>query len=236
MNSIDRLLYNPKGGQFREFDGVTTHLEPKDVSLYRQVLPHPLTMPRRPIVTLFATDYIRVGPWPLTRYQEWSVLLRCAYNGEEGWFSLTMPVTKWVPMTGGRRIGFPKYIADEITVKHMGETVVASGKHKGVTQIKLEFRPGLTRSLTDWERQLMDDPTFFKAGDTFLLVPPGKGPRMLRITLENVVQPNWSPCPGMVQVQVDPSENWAGLIPSGSAFPGTTNHFVGGVNLTWTPA
>jgi hypothetical protein len=235
MNFVDRMLYCPKGGQFREFEGVTTHLRPQDLSLYRQLLPPPLTLPKQPIVTLFAADYIRVAPWPLTRYQEWSVLLKCALSGVEGWFSLMMPVTKWLPMIGGRHIGFPKYVADEITVKHQGNAIVARAKHKGIQQLVLEFHPGLTRRLAGWEKELMNDPSFFKEPEGYQLVPPGKGPRVFRIALDHVVKPHWSPCPGMVKVQVDPSENWSALIPARSVFPGTTNHFVGGVNIVPTP-
>ncbi len=236
MNAIDRLIFRPKGGQFREYEGITVHLEPADLSLYRQLIPPPLEAPSHPIVTLYLVDFIRVANWPLRRYQEWSVLLKCALAGEAGWFSLTMPVTSWLAMTGGRSIGFPKYVADEIAVEHRGETVFGRGKHRGVQQLELEFNPGLSRPLAEWERELMDDPSFFKSPQNFQLIPPGKGPRVLRIDLEHVVEPHWSPCPGMVRVKVDPSENWAGLVPPGAAFVGSSNHFVGGADIVWTHA
>ncbi len=122
MNHLDRLMFCPSGGQFREYYGVTAHLEPQDLSLYRQLLPSPLTVPSRPIVTLYIVDFVRVARWPLTRYQEWSVLLKCGLYGHEGWCSVTMPVTKWVPMKGGRHIGFPKYLTDEIQIEKVGDS------------------------------------------------------------------------------------------------------------------
>lgn len=234
MNWIDRILYNPRGGQVREYEGVTTQLEPQDVSLYGRLLPHPLTMPDQPIVTLYVVDFIRVAPSIVPRYQEWAVLLTCAFNGVEGFYSLTMPVTNWMPMMGGRYLGFPKYVVDEIRLRHEGDAVIAWGKHKGVRQIDLEYHPGVTRRLASWERAWMDDPAFFKGPQAYQLVPPGKGPRVLKITIDYLVEPHWSPCPGMIKVQVDPHENWAGLVPAMSVFPGTFNHFVGRANFAWT--
>jgi hypothetical protein len=35
----------------------------------------------------------------------------------------------------------------------------------------------------------------------------------------------------MIRVQADPGESWAGLVAIGSEFPGTYNHFNGGMNL-----
>jgi hypothetical protein len=236
MNFLDRMIYCPPGGQFREYYGVTAHLEPKDLSLYRQLLPERFAVPPQPIVTLYVVDFIRVRPWPLTRYQEWSVLLKCQLGKEEGWFSVTMPVTKWVAMRGGRHIGFPKYVVDEVGVKEVSGKVVAVGTHEGVEQIGLEFEEGLSRPLAEWEAALMDDPSFFKGPQSFQLVPPGKGPGVLGTTLKHVVEPRWSPRPGMVAVRVDPNEEWAGLIPEGSTFPGTASHFFGGVDLISEPA
>ncbi len=230
MNLIERMIFEPQGGTFREFEGLTTHFEPKDVSLYRSILPEPFAMPAQPIVTIFAADYVRVTPWPMTRYQEWSVLLKCEWKGEEGWYSITMPVTKWFPKVGGRYLGFPKYIADEITLVRNDEIRVAAAKNKKVTQLTLEFHPGLTRQLTPWEKELAENESFFK-GNNHQLVPPGRGPRAQKIFLHHVIPPNWSPEHGMIRVQVDPAGSWKDLVPDIGEFPGTYNHFIGGFNL-----
>jgi hypothetical protein len=232
----DRLAYRPAGGQFRECYGVTTAVEPQDLSLYRRLLPAPLEVPPRPIVTIYVVDFLRVAPWPLTPYQEWSVLLKCSHSGEEGWFPLTMPVTKWVPMKGGRRIGYPKWVADLITVEAQGERVVATGTHRGARQVELEFNPGLSRPLADWERELLEDESFFKGPQNFQFVPPGRGPRLLKITLEHAVEAHWSPRSGMVRVQAAAHEDWSGLVAEAPESPGTVNHFVGGMNLVWEEA
>jgi hypothetical protein len=135
------------------------------------------------------------------------------------------------PLPGGRYLGFPKYVADEITLARSGESRAATAKHRGVEQLALDFKPGTTRQLAPWERELAEDKAFFKEGDFYLLVPPGQGPRIRRISLDNVSEPTWSPEHGMIRVRVNPSQSWAGLIPNEGPFPGTYNHFIGGASL-----
>jgi hypothetical protein len=175
MNILERVILEPPGGMYREFEGLTTHFKPKDLALYRKLLPPPFELPDMPLVTIFVADYRRVVPWPATRYQEWSVLLKSDWRGEEGWYSLTMGVTKWRAVAG-RYLGFPKYVADEITLTTKAEIRSATAKNKGRVQLALEFSPGATRALTSWESQMVNDTSFFK-GSLHLLVPPGRGPR-----------------------------------------------------------
>ena len=82
-----------KRGMFRQFHGIYTLVKPANIELYRSLLPVPLEMPERPLVLIFTVDYVKVYPWPMTRYQEAAISLRCKYNGEEGWHVKTMPVT-----------------------------------------------------------------------------------------------------------------------------------------------
>jgi hypothetical protein len=70
---------------------------------------------------IFVADYAKIFPWPMARYQEAAVLLKSVWKGDEGWCVITMAVTKWLPMKGGRHLGFPKYIVDEITLTRDGE-------------------------------------------------------------------------------------------------------------------
>ena len=77
---LDWLLYAHSGGQFLELAAITAHFAPDDLSDYRHYLPDLLDMPVRPVVKLFLVDYLRCSPWPLTRYQEWSMLLRASHD------------------------------------------------------------------------------------------------------------------------------------------------------------
>jgi hypothetical protein len=235
MSLINHLLYEPAGGQFREYVGLNAFIDPTDQSLYRKLLPKPFEVPSRPVVMIFAADYLQVASWPLTRYQEWAVLLKCIWKGSEGWHCITMPVTKWLPMFGGRRLGFPKFVVDSISLEKQGQGWTARSFINGDVQFQMEFQPGLTRPLSKWESELVLDEAFFKQGDTFLLFPPSQGPQIKRIHLDYVAPAQWAPEAGMVQITVNREEPWADLIPEGNYFPGTFNHFKGGVNLVEQP-
>lgn len=234
MNIIDRILFQPPGGQFREYIGINTFFEPNDLSLYQKLIPRQFSMPQIPIVMIFTVDYQNFVGWRLGQYQEWGVRLRCVYNSVEGWYCITMPVTKKASMDGGRKIGFPKSIMDSLSLTQNDRGWVAEGMNKGQLRIRLNFSRGLTSQPSAWEKILLDDETFFKQGESFQLVPPSQGPTVYRIHLEHVVPPQWSPENGMVEIIVDPNEPWAGLIKEGNTYFGSFNHFKGGASLTWT--
>ncbi|MEN6572279.1 MAG: acetoacetate decarboxylase family protein [Anaerolineaceae bacterium] len=230
MTIFEKFIFEPSGGMFRDFQGLITHFAPKDLSLFRKLLPDRFSMPALPVVGICVTDYLHVFPWPMTPYREWAVLLKNEIQGETGWYVLTLPVTSWIAKVGGRILGFPKVIIDEISFDKAGANWITRSSQKGVNTLALSFHPGITRSLEPWEKQLIDDPSFFK-GNTHQLVPPEKGTRSQRIIFEHVVDYAWSPVPGMIHVEVDPSESWAGLVPDVAVFPGTYNHYQGGINL-----
>ena len=230
MSIFERLFFEPAGGMFREFDGVKTFLEPKDHVEYRKLLPQPLTMPDAPVVLIFFANYMGVYPWPMTRYQEWAVALKCVFRGEESWHVAIMAVTKWVPMKGGRYLGFPKYIPDDISLIHVGNCWNAQSRYKGKVQLALEFQPGINRSLAQWENELIGQNSFF-SDYIFQLVPPARGPRVQKVNLEHQRPPSWAPVPGMVKLSIDPSEPWAELVPAETLSPGVYGHFSGGINL-----
>ena len=105
-----------------------------------------------------------------------------------------------------------------------------AGQSQGVSQLVVEFEPRIARQLSPWEKELLENESFFK-GDAYLLVPPGIGPKAQKVGLKHVVSPKWAPELGMVHFKVDRSELWAGLIPDGISSPGMFNHFIGGTNL-----
>ncbi len=230
MNLVERMIFQPKGGMFREFEGLTTHFEARDAGLYRQLLPDRLTMPARPIVTIFVADYKRLVPWPKTGYKEWSLMLSAEMNGKAGWHAVTMPVTYWSAMLAGRYLGFPKFITNEIILTRTSEGVRAEAKYRNEIRLRLEFHPGLTRPLEPWEQELVENPSFFK-GDNLQLVPPARGPRMRKVSIAHMAPAQWSPEAGMIRVWASPSESWRDLVPEDGEFPGTYNQFTGGFNL-----
>jgi hypothetical protein len=224
-------IYDQKGGMFRAFHGIETVIEPADVKLYRSLLPQALSMPAQPTVHIYVISFERVAPWPFGPYMESSIALKSGYEGKEGWFVKTMPVTTWLANVGGRRVGFPKYVADEITLQTSPQCWVGEVKHKGVVQLRLEFKPELTRELTPWEQTAWQKNPFLGDG-TYVLVPPDKGPTLNSVLLDEVVPPTWGPSEmGMVHVIINPTVSWAGLVPERESFPGMINHFKGGFNM-----
>jgi hypothetical protein len=230
MHLWERMIFGPPGGMFREFTGINAFWEPADYRLYEQLLPPQFDMPLQPVVMLFAADYRKVFPWPMTRYQEWAILQKCTWEGAEGWYVLTMPVTAWVAKQGGRHLGFPKYIADRIRLRHRGGGWEAQSRHNGTMTLKSQFRPGITRQLAPWEEELAAIESFFK-GDIYVLVPPGEGPRADKVWLEHVVSPSWSSEIGTVRITVNRDQLWAGLLPEEDTLFGTFTHFTGAFNL-----
>jgi len=107
MNMLERY-FAPARGAIREFAGTSAFCEPVDLGLYRRLLPSPFGMPDQALVAIAAFDYLKVAPWPLTRWQEWGAQLKCEWRGNAGWYPVTMPVTKWLPMSAGRYLGYPK--------------------------------------------------------------------------------------------------------------------------------
>lgn len=226
MDFLERILSQPPGGKFRELDTVNTFFTPKDISLYGRLLPAPLGMPAHPTVVAYVSQiYIVRLP---THYGEWSVLLLSSYQGREAWYPLTMPVTRWWPMWGGRQWGFPKYIVDTIALSSEGGKVSGRASYQGKLQLELSFDAGLSRPLEPWE-QALSGRSWVDMG-FHCLVPPGEGPRLNHVAFKDVVPPRHDIEPGMVTLRVDPAASWAGLIPEG-ATPGYHHRFSGGANM-----
>jgi hypothetical protein len=219
------ISYRTKG-VFRKFHGIFLAVETKDVDLYASLLPKPLMMPERPTIYICIIDYESVGPWPMTRYQEGNVALRCKYNGVEGWHVKTMPVTKQFQCTAGRILGFPKYVADEISLRQTGDNWLGEVRHGGRTMLSVQYKRGLTRKLAAWEKTL--DSAHHLEEPLYLFVPPDKGPRFQQVTVEKVKPDQWKAEVGMARIIIDKSEPWAGLIPPDTEVPAFFQQFTGG--------
>jgi len=223
---LDWLLYAHSGGQFRELIGITAHFRPENLDRYRHYLPDRLEMPARPVVKLFLIDYLQVSPWPLTRYQEWSMLLRATHDGADGWFPVTMPVTTWVARQGGHHLGFPKFVAESIDLVKDGDAYAGRASAAGRLEISMRFTPGDPRPLEPWERDLRGRDEIID-GDLLVLKPVGVGPEVHRVCFEEVIPSRWTARHGSVALRGDAG----GLIPDGRSVPGSVHHFQGGMNL-----
>lgn len=218
-------------GMFREYHGIYTMAEPIDMNLYRSLLPEVFSMPEQPMVAIFIVDYTDVAPWPLAPYREAGIFLKSKYENEEGWYVKNMPVTQWVSMKGGRHLGFPKYVADEIILQETKNGWHGEVNHEKKNRLSLDFDRGVTGELPESRKKFMLN-TFFMTGAIHMLVPPEEGPTIQKITAEHAVNPQWAtPQLGMVKITIAPEEPWAGLLPANITTYGVFNHYVGGMNM-----
>lgn len=74
-------------------------------------------------------------------YSEGAVFVDCAYKGESGAYCLSMPVDSDTAMVAGREfLGFPKKMADRISLEDSGAEVLGCVIRRGVPIIRIEGR------------------------------------------------------------------------------------------------
>lgn len=111
-----------------------------DADFVRRALPPPLRPTGDPG---WGTAF--VARYPSTTlgvaYSEGAVFIDCAYKGESGAYCLSMPVDNDTAMVAGREfLGFPKKMADRISLENSGEEAVGSVIRRGVQIIRIEGR------------------------------------------------------------------------------------------------
>jgi len=145
---------------YKEFDGLYVFYRPRDVAVYRQLLPKVFDMPDAPLVQVFIADYYKMdaGTQP---YLEAAVFLLARYEGETVWHCISMPVTSdEARRLGVTLMGFPKV---------MGEIGLERGEGKYVGTLKLDGKPtmsikldtkghGVTQDEQQWFRTLAGIP------------------------------------------------------------------------------
>jgi hypothetical protein len=169
--------------------GIFSIVEPADLGLYRELLPQQFSMPDQPMVGLYVVHFVDTEPRPITAaeylfpYFEATVLLRCEYEGQIGWYSHVMPVSTEAAMIGGRRLGFPKYVADEMLLEPIEKGWRGTAAHEGRDRISLRFAELALHELgplSPLEEEFVagkgDDANL--RGPIILLNPPGEGPEV----------------------------------------------------------
>jgi hypothetical protein len=156
---------------FKKFCGINSLVFPVDKTKCRELLPEQFDLPESPQASAFVAHYQIVYPWPTTSYLEGAVFLKCIFDGREYWYTYTMPVTKYVPMWVGRSMGFPKYVADKITLDRAGESWEGRVTHQQKTQLFLRFTPGLKAKPSSLEKFATEQRQFF-FGNGITLAPP----------------------------------------------------------------
>lgn len=111
----------------------------------KRALPPPLEPADSLIAYAFIAEYPRTNFIP--PYNEAAVFLPCKYKEESGAYCLAMPVTTDIAMIGGREVfGYPKKIAESITLTKKGNEVHGKCVRNGFTIIEVE---GTLNDVTD---------------------------------------------------------------------------------------
>jgi acetoacetate decarboxylase len=102
-----------------------------DPDVVRAALPKPLVPAEEPLAQAFVVRYpeTNIG----LSYSEGALFSRAVYKDEPGWYRLAMPVDDDMALVGGRgQFGYPKKIAEEITLERAGNQVVGRVIRRGV--------------------------------------------------------------------------------------------------------
>jgi acetoacetate decarboxylase len=109
-----------------------------DPDVVKRIIPEPL----KPLAEPFAMAFI--AKYPKTNfgsvYNEAALTLVVEYEGKVGGYCLTMPVTEDMALIGGREVfGFPKKIADEISLERTENGVKGRYVRKGIELMNLSM-------------------------------------------------------------------------------------------------
>ncbi|MFW9824396.1 MAG: acetoacetate decarboxylase family protein [Candidatus Thorarchaeota archaeon] len=195
-------------------NGIFTAFKPENHELYLSLLPDHLHMPVEPVVSLVTVDYNTGNS--ITRYNEGMVMIKgeCP-DGEETWFVLSMPVETWLMMEMGVDWGFPKRLFNINTTRE--KTRVSDG---GLTHMALELEPNPQLKIND------------------IIIPSGEAWGINNMAVVHPVRKeillifSYGPLSvqeriqGIVKVEVDRNQPWAGLIPDGLKNPGVFQRYI----------
>jgi Acetoacetate decarboxylase (ADC) len=209
---------------FRGQRGITAAFTPTDLTLYRSLLPKQFDMPQSPLAAVAVVYYYDVT-LPLTPYHEGYVLLQCQYQGETGWYVLTMPLDDETANLGGRALGFPKYIANKIVLDEGLGSWSGGVSYQGRIVMGVGFAPDGSEPVT----ASSSDPGL----PVFLLVPPAEGPQINQIGMDLAGERQTITTSGTATIEADAGEPWAGLLPAkGTAVWGQLQQMTGDWVLT----
>lgn len=108
-----------------------------DVEVVKRVLPPPLEPDPVPLGSAYVAEFHRTN-FGVT-YNEAALFISAQYKGELGNYCLSMPVTNDMALIGGREVyGFPKKMAEKISVERRGNKVTGVCIRKGIPIITIK--------------------------------------------------------------------------------------------------
>ncbi len=232
-------------GAFQDFLAINASLAPQDLTLYRTLLPDIFEMPETPTVSVSITENQRVAS-PLSPYRLGQIKLLGTYDGEEGWYVLTLPETAWMPVKMGQTIGYPKYVTDSIRILFEQTQTGWRGQvdDKGQNILSLEFASD--SSVETWlerlthpscltlARQLLpgytQKPVFLLMSGEYRQNSAHKV-LVVKATVSSFGLPSIIETFGNVLISVNQNAPWAGLFHKDAVAKGAFMKFSGDWNL-----
>ena len=122
--------------EFKKAEMLTATFE-TDPDIVKSILPGPLVPAGDNTALAYVAKFQETNFGCV--YNEGALFLNCMYKGERGGYCLSMPVDDDMALIGGRETyGYPKKIADSITLEHDGDYVIGRVARKGTEIIRIE--------------------------------------------------------------------------------------------------
>ena len=126
-----------------------------DDKVLSTILPRPLRSPKNPLALAFIARYPETSFG--TVYNEGALFVQAEYRGRSGMYCVSMPVDD--DMAGGREVfGYPKKMAESITIDEEGSIVVARAVRKGTEILRIEVNPKTTEGVEKLAMTGVPDP------------------------------------------------------------------------------
>ena len=111
-----------------------------DPSAIAKILPRPLRPTAQPLAFAFVAHYPQTNFG--SSYHEGALFVQARLGGEVGLYCLAMPVNEDMAMVYGReRYGYPKKMADTISLEETDSQVVGRVARKGAEILRIELQP-----------------------------------------------------------------------------------------------
>jgi hypothetical protein len=211
-------------GLYHAFHQLSAYFVPEDTALYRSLLPAHFEVPLQPMVFVKVADNDGVYS-PLPPYKMAHVQILAEYRDLQGWYTLTMPETDWIPVEMGRTIGYPKYVADSIKLGKSNSSWTAEVVNGGDNAISLSLEFEADPSQASWFERVSSKPPMillrkllppFKEKPWFLMVPIGAKEaedQALLLSGDPLISgvPRVQETFGRVRLSMETNQPWAGL-------------------------
>lgn len=135
---LDKLANIHFMAEFRNAEMVVAIFE-TNPDVAKEILPKPLTFSTDNLATAFVARYPETNFGCI--YNEGALFLNCEFRGERGFYCLSMPVDDDMAMIGGReQFGYPKKIAESITLERSDDRIVGSVTRKNSEILRIECK------------------------------------------------------------------------------------------------